>query len=124
MKIISTRTHGILDYTIGILLIIAPWLFQFATGGPAMWIPIILGIGIIFYSVITAYELGITPMVSMHTHLWVDGLGGLFLAVSPWLFDFADVVYLPHLIVGLLEIGTALMTNPVPATSYRREPTT
>lgn len=124
MKIISTRTHGILDYTVGVLLIIAPWLFQFANEGAAMWIPIILGIGIIFYSMITAYELGMTGVISMPTHLWIDGIAGVFLAVSPWLFDFADFVYLPHLIVGLLVLGVALMTNPVPETPYGRESTT
>ena len=35
--------------------------------------------------------------------------GILFL--SPWLFGFSDRVYLPHLIVGLFEIGTSLMTR-------------
>lgn len=110
-----------LDYTVGILLIIAPWLFEFANGGAAMWIPVILGIGTILYSLITSYELGIASVISMPTHLWIDGFAGFFLAVSPWLFGFAEVAALPHLIVGLLEMGVALMTNPVPGLPYERE---
>lgn len=121
MRFISTRAHGVLDYTVGILLIIAPWLFNFANGEAAMWIPIILGVGTILYSLITRYELGITSAISMSTHLWLDGIAGLFLAISPWLFNFADLVLYPHLIVGLFEIGAALMTNTVPGVSYNRE---
>lgn len=45
MKIISTKTHGILDYLVGIILISSPWLLGFADGGAKMWIPVILGAG-------------------------------------------------------------------------------
>lgn len=111
MTIISTRTHGIMDYLMGVLLIIAPWIFNFAAGGAETWIPVILGIGTILYSLMTNYEYGAANIISMKGHLWLDGIAGLFLAISPWLFDFADLVYLPHLILGLLEVGAALMTD-------------
>jgi hypothetical protein len=32
MRIISTRTHGVIDHLTGLLLIAAPWLFGFANG--------------------------------------------------------------------------------------------
>lgn len=121
MKMLSTRVHGIMDYLVGILLIISPWLFQFADGGAAMWVPVILGIGTILYSLMTNYEYGVAAVISMPTHLWIDGTAGLFLAVSPWLIGFVDVAALPHLIIGLLEMGAALMTNPVPGLPYERE---
>lgn len=123
MKIISSRTHGILDYTIGVLLIAAPWLLDFAAGGAETLIPVILGIGTILYSLMTNYEYGAAKIISMKGHLWIDGIAGLFLALSPWLFDFADLVYLPHLIVGLLEIGAALMTDPYSAIVSRSRET-
>lgn len=110
-----------MDYLVGILLIISPWLFQFANGGAAMWIPIILGISTILYSLMTNYEYGAVSVISMPTHLWIDGIAGLFLSVSPWLFGFVEVAALPHLIIGLLEMGAALMTNPVPELPYQRE---
>lgn len=50
-------------------------------------------------------------------HLLFDLLSGILLAASPWLFGFADQVYLPHLIIGMLEIGAALMTKTGPAHS-------
>lgn len=122
MRMISTRVHGILDYTVGIALILAPWLFDFANGGAAMWIPISLGIATILYSLMTNYEMGIASVITMPTHLWIDGIAGLFLALSPWLFGFNEIVVLPHLIVGMLMMATALTTNPVPALSYKKEP--
>ncbi len=39
--------------------------------------------------------------------------GGALLALSPWLFGFADDVWLPHLIFGILEIGASLLTHQV-----------
>lgn len=120
---ISTRTHGMMDYIVGIVLMIAPWLLQFARGGAETWIPVILGAGIILYSLLTNYELGVARLIPMRTHLWLDGVLGAFLALSPWLFGFAEWVYLPHLIVGLLELGAALMTETVPRTVVKSKPT-
>ena len=116
MKVISTKTHGILDYLVGLLLIAAPWFLGFANNGPETWVPVILGVGTLMYSVFTDYEMGAYRTLSMKTHLWIDGIAGLILALSPWLFDFADQVYLPHLIVGVGEVLIALLTDPVSRT--------
>jgi len=114
MRIIPTRVHGMLDYGLGLLLIAAPWLFDFANGGPEQWIPVILGASVILYSLVTDYELSIVDALPMSAHLALDAMGGAFLAVSPWLFGFADTVWVPHVVFGLLEIGAAVMTHTVP----------
>jgi hypothetical protein len=115
MRFIPTRTHGILDYLIGALLIVAPWLFDFADGGAKQWVPIILGAGALLYSIMTDYELGLVKAIPMSVHLMLDLGSGIILAVSPWLFGFADEIWWPHLVFGLLEIGAALMTQTRPA---------
>jgi len=120
MKFIGTRAHGYIDYIVGVLLIAAPWILGFYRGGAESWVPIILGAGIILYSLMTDYELGMAHMISMRTHLTLDVIGGLFLAVSPWLFDYADYIWEPHVIVGILEIGVAIMTRRVPTTERER----
>ena len=117
MKYISTRTHGIIDYIMGILLIASPWLFGFYRGGWESWIPVILGAGTLVMSLITNYELSISKMISMKNHLLMDMVAGLLLALSPWIFAFSDHVYLPHLILGLGEFVIALMTDNTPYTN-------
>ncbi|HEV7267165.1 MAG TPA: SPW repeat protein [Falsiroseomonas sp.] len=114
MRFISTRTHGVLDYLVGALLIVAPYLLGFADGTAAQWVPQILGAGAILYSLFTNYELGAVRVIPMPVHLALDIGSGVLLAASPWLFGFADRVFWPHLILGLAEIGAGLMTRTVP----------
>jgi hypothetical protein len=117
MRVISTRVHGMLDYIVGVLLIAAPWLFNFDRGGAETWIPVILGAGALVYSLLTDYELGAVRRIPMPTHLRLDLMSGILLAVSPWLFGFSDFVWRPHLVFGLFEIGSALMTSRQPTAS-------
>lgn len=111
MKIISTKVHGVLDYMMGVLLVASPWVFGFASNGWETWVPVFLGISTIIYSMVTDYELGLSDNISMKTHLTVDIVSGVLLAASPWIFGFADVVYLPHLVLGIAEIGAASLTT-------------
>lgn len=116
MHFLSTRLHGALDYLMGALLIAAPWLFGFAdeANDAATWVLVALGAGVILYSLFTNYELGLVRKIPMPIHLLLDISGGALLAVSPWLFGFADEVWLPHLVLGLLEVGAALVTERAP----------
>jgi len=116
MKVISTRAHGVLDYLVGVLLIAAPFVLNFADNTAAMWVPIILGAGTIVYSLLTDYELGAYRAIPMPTHLVIDLVAGIFLAASPWIFGFNDRVYLPHLVVGLFEIVVVVLSDRVPST--------
>jgi hypothetical protein len=115
MRIIPTQIHGVIDYLVGVLLIAAPWVLGFAAGGAETWVPVILGAGTIVYSLMTNYELGVVGVLSMPMHLAFDAVAGIFLALSPWLFGFAEFVWVPHVVVGVLEIGAAAMTQMVPA---------
>lgn len=120
MRFIPTRIHGVLDYLVGVLLIVAPWLFQFARGGAETWVPVILGAGTLLYSLLTDYEMGAIRRISMPVHLGLDAAAGVLLAVSPWLFGFATFVWEPHLVVGLIEVLAAVTTERVP---YRQRAT-
>ncbi len=76
-----------------------------------MWIPIILGISAVLYSIITNYELGFFKIISFKTHLLIDALSGILLASSPWFFGFAGDIYIPHFLFGLLEIVVVIFTK-------------
>jgi hypothetical protein len=111
MRFISRKVHAVLDYITGVLLIASPWLFNFADIAAAKWVAIIVGIVILGMALLTDYEGGLRKIISMRGHLMMDIIAGILLAVSPWLFNFSEYVYLPHLIIGILEIGAGSFTE-------------
>jgi drug/metabolite transporter (DMT)-like permease len=117
---LPTRIHGVLDYLLGALLIASPWLFGFADNQAARWVPVVLGAGVLLYSLFTDYELGVVKRLQMPAHLFLDALGGLLLAVSPWMLGFDERVWMPHVVLGLIEVATAAVTNTVPGYERRR----
>jgi hypothetical protein len=114
MRVIPTWIHGLLDYPLSILLIALPWLGGFANGGAAQWVPIVAGVAMLGLSAMTAYEAGVVRVVPMPVHLATDAVMGLLLAASPWLFGFADSVWIPFVVLGLGEVGAALTTETRP----------
>lgn len=121
MRFLPTKVHGVLDYLVGIALIAAPWLFQFQdVGGAAVSLPIILGIGLIAYSIFTNYEWGMVKVLPMPYHLVVDFVAASLLALSPWLFGFADEkinAWLPHVVVGVVVILVVMVSKTQPGDS-------
>lgn len=111
MRFISRKLHAVLDYITGVLLVASPWLFNFEEVNDAKWVAIIMGIVILGMALMTDYEGGVKKVINMSTHLTMDIFAGLFLAASPWIFGFNDEVYLPHLILGILEAGAGLFTE-------------
>ena len=114
MRFIPTKLHAPLDYIVGAALIAAPWIFQFSEHTAATVVPIVLGIGLIAYSLFTNYELGVWRVAPMAVHNLIDIAAGALLATSPWIFGFADEsanVWLPHLVVGLAAVFLGLTTK-------------
>ncbi|MDT0157255.1 SPW repeat protein [Microbacterium sp. ARD32] len=123
MRFIPTKVHGILDYVVGVALVAAPWLFGFANvGGAAVVIPIVLGVGLIVYSLFTKYEWGPFGLIPMPVHLAFDIVASLFLALSPWIFGFAGEsgnVWLPHVVVGAAVILVVIFSKTQPEQTRR-----
>jgi hypothetical protein len=119
MRVIGTKAHGFLDYIVGVLLIAAPWIFGFYQGGAESWVPIGLGVMTIIYSLFTKYELGAVPSLNMSTHLTLDVMSGLLLGLSPILMNFHDVVWVPHVVVGIFEVIVASISKIIPAEHSR-----
>ena len=111
IRFVPTGVHAYFDYIGGIVLLAAPFIFGFfSVGGAAVIIPMVLGIGLIVYSLLTRYELGIPGLkfIPMPLHLVFDFVAAAFLALSPFLFHFVNQtpnVWLPHLIAGVGVIG-------------------
>lgn len=111
MRFLSTYLHGFADYGVGLVLILLPYLGGFADGTAAQWAPQALGLAAIVYSLFTRYELGWRRVIPMTAHLWLDGLSGLLLLASPWIFGFSTRVCWPHVVFGIIEIAASLLTR-------------
>jgi hypothetical protein len=123
MRFIPTKFHAPLDYIVGAALIAAPWIFRFSEHTAATVVPIVLGIGLIAYSLFTDYELGVWKVAPMAVHNLIDVIAGAFLALSPWLFGFADEganAWVPLVVVGAAAIFLGLTTKQRGGYSYRR----
>jgi drug/metabolite transporter (DMT)-like permease len=123
MRFIPTKFHAPLDYIVGVALIAAPWIFQFSDNTVATVVPIVLGIGLIAYSLFTDYELGVWKVAPMAVHNLIDVIAGALLVLSPWLFGFADEganAWVPLVVVGVAAIFLGLTTKQRGGYSYRR----
>lgn len=120
MRFIPTRFHGVLDYVVGLIFIAAPWLFGFSDVSWATWTIVAAGVLALLQTIFTDFEVGLIHKIPMQSHLMVDFGLGVILALSPWIFGFADRVFMPHLIGGVFAILASLTTHRQPSESYSR----
>lgn len=115
MRFLPTKIHGALDYLVGIALILSPMLFQFqSVGGAAVWVPRVLGVGLIAYSFFTNYEWGVVKVFPMAYHLVVDFVAAAALTASPFLFHFTHQginAWLPHVVVGVTVLAVVAVSK-------------
>lgn len=112
MRIMGSRAHGMVDYPMGALLMSAPLLFKLDTREIATWIPVAIGASMTAVSAMTDYEAGVSRKIPFKTHLMIDAISGVALAISPFLFRSRNRQWIPHVIFGLSELLTAVMTRP------------
>jgi len=111
MKVISSKMHGVLDYLVAAILIIMPWALDFTASDAATWVMVAAGIATIIYSLLTNYEYSIARIISMQNHLILDSTSAIFLIASPWILGFHDIVFLPHMVIGAVELIAVSLTK-------------
>jgi hypothetical protein len=74
---ISRKLHGVIDYAIGLILVVAPKLFQFGDQNIAASVSVVLGLMTILYSLLTDYELGVVRMIPYAGHRLFDFVAGV-----------------------------------------------
>jgi hypothetical protein len=113
-KPISTKTHALLDYTLGPTLAFMPEAFGFPRSSAATVPARAIGGASMAYSMMTKYELGIYPVISMKQHLILDAITGGVMAASPWLFGFKDQrkrSWLPHVLFAAVESAIVMLSR-------------
>ena len=117
IRFVPTAVHGVFDHVGAIGLIASPFIFGFADmGGIAVFLPIVLGAGLLLYSLLTDYELGIpgVKFIPMSVHLTVDFVASAFLALAPFLFGYSKEgvnVWLPQVIAGVAVMHLVLVSQ-------------
>lgn len=113
MRFLPTRIHAGLDYALGVVLAIFPSVIIRHQGGLIEWGPTLLGIGLIAYSMLTNYELGVLRLISIKLHLIFDALGGLVLIGLAVICGPSPTIGLLLVVLGVVEIGSSLVTRTV-----------
>lgn len=118
MRFLPTAVHGIIDYAAALLLIALPWILDWPDS--ARWVMTILGVGVVAYSLITDYEQSVAKILPMSAHLALDALGGLVLIATPFVAGIDDnTVVTIMVLLGVFEIGAAMVTKTRPNTAER-----
>lgn len=112
---ISLKTHDVLDYVIGALLVVAPALFGFLHVSRATNTMMILGFVLLAYSLFTDYYYSVARAIPLNVHMVLDVMIGLAVIVGPQVFgyrsDLTDAQYALHLILGVGTIGMVAVTR-------------
>jgi hypothetical protein len=117
MRFIPTRVHGAVDHVVGPALVLAPTLLRLGRTSPEGLTARAVGGVEAFYSNITDYEMSVKNVVPMKVHLALDAAGGAALALVPQLTGArkrGKKHWVPHLVIGALEIGMAAFTKTEP----------
>lgn len=114
MHVLSTRIHTIIGLVVGLVLMMAPWLFDFADLGTAGAVAVAVGLFAVLNELTSTSPISPFKLIPMQAHIALDVLAGLFLLASPWLLGFSHLAanaWIPHVIVGILMAGYALITD-------------
>jgi hypothetical protein len=119
---IATTFYAALQYLGSILLIISPQVFGFENvGGASIFIPIIMGILLLLIALFSDNKLGLIPVFPMQMNLFLAMFAGFLLIVGPGLYSFAQFVFWPHFLLGLMFFLLAIFTQGSPYTTKPHE---
>ena len=123
LRFIPTRVHAAVDHVVGPALIAAPTVLGLGRTSPEGILARATGGVQAVYSNLTDYELSMKNVVPMRAHLALDAAGGAALALVPQLTGArrkGKKYWLPHLAIGVLEIGMAAFTKTEPPETKNR----
>jgi hypothetical protein len=81
--------HGLLEYGAGVLLLAAPFLFEFDSDA-ATALAILAGLGILALTASTASPTGLAKVIPLGVHVVLDLVVVALLVAAPFLFGFSD----------------------------------
>ena len=116
IRFLTPTLHGLLDYAAAASLIVFPFILGF--GGLALWLSVAGGIGLIVYSLLTAYPtaypLAAVAVLPFKTHLVLDLTAAAVFIAAPFVFGWTGLVMGYYLVMGGAPVVLVALTNPVP----------
>lgn len=97
-KLITSKTHGIIDYVAAPMLVVLPRLLKF----PKRLTMMLTGVAVFhaLYSMLTKYELGVVKVLPYRGHLALDTVVATGTVASPLMFAEAKPRVAPMLVAG------------------------
>ena len=116
IRFISGTVHGVLDYLVAAVLLIAPFVLGFAArSAPALWLSVVAGGSLLVYSLLTDYRNSVAKIIPFKVHLVFDFAAGAVFVVVGLLLAADPPVSAFFLTMGLAVITVVLLTDPGPA---------
>lgn len=113
---VSLKTHNILDYVAGALLLFVPAIFGFSEIDAARNVFIFAGIALIAYSLLTRYHYALVRVIPLGVHMTLDVLNGVIVMLAPWVFGYRDLLTsgqeVVHYVLALGVFALVAFTRP------------
>ena len=117
---VSLSLHVLIEYGVGVLSILAPFLFSFDST-TAELVSVLVGVGVLVLAVVTDAPTGIARSLPVASHVVLDYVLALFLIVAPFVFGFAgddNAATAYFIVLGVGFVMLAVLTRyrgPKPA---------
>jgi len=108
---IPRSVHALIDYIYALVLIGAPYVVGLSGFGAEHLVLWGVGFGVILYSLLTNYSLGLVPLIPFRGHLMLDAAAGVFLIAAPWIFGFAERSWAPYVVFGLFDLAAVMLSR-------------
>jgi hypothetical protein len=111
---VSLFAHGVAEYGIGGLTILAPFLFSFDSD-VARLVSLLMGAGIIVLAFVAEAPTGVARNMPIASHVVLDYVASIVMLISPFVFGFKDDAAATAYFI-VIGIGYLLLTI---STRYR-----
>lgn len=104
LQFLTPALHGALDYLAAGTLVVLPFILGFE--GLELWLSVAGGTGLIAYSLLTDYALGIVKLLSFNVHLLLDLSAAVVFIAVPFSLDVGVLasVYYPVMAAGVIAV--------------------
>ncbi len=112
MKFLTLKLHGVIDYLAAIGLIVGPLvLFPAETSSLVTAIPILAGMALIIYSLVTDYSVSARRVIPFKLHLAIDFAAGAAFLVLPFLLGLTGIPQAFYLVMGAAVVLVVLTSQ-------------